>query len=145
MKAVRFAAYGGPEADPLTMLTAIETLARADGAAGWCSMIASTTASQALFLPPDMDVNVLLRVLVGTTAFVSAYMAEVVRGGLQAIPKGQYDAAHALHQSALVDAPGCGLIAAAVGDDDDRHLGECLCRPLVAVHPRAGRRPAASC
>ncbi len=48
------AAYGGPEADPLTMLTAIETLARADGAAGWCSMIASTTASQALFLPPEM-------------------------------------------------------------------------------------------
>ena len=46
------AAYGGPEADPLTMLTAIETLARADGAAGWCSMIASTTASQALFLAP---------------------------------------------------------------------------------------------
>ncbi|MGH6893843.1 MAG: ABC transporter permease subunit, partial [Dongiaceae bacterium] len=33
-----------------------------------------------LFLPADVDVNVLLRVLVGTTAFVSAYMAEVVRG-----------------------------------------------------------------
>ncbi|HWA46926.1 MAG TPA: amino acid ABC transporter permease [Dongiaceae bacterium] len=49
-----------------------------------------------LFLPPDMDVNVLLRVLVGTTAFVSAYMAEVVRGGLQAIPKGQYEGAQAL-------------------------------------------------
>ena len=46
-----------------------------------------------LFLPPDANVNVLLRVLVGTTAFVSAYMAEVVRGGLQAIPKGQYEAA----------------------------------------------------
>ncbi|MBA4097988.1 MAG: amino acid ABC transporter permease [Rhodospirillum sp.] len=49
-----------------------------------------------LFLPPDMDVNVLLRVLVGTTAFVSAYMAEVVRGGLQAIPKGQFEGAMAL-------------------------------------------------
>ncbi len=49
-----------------------------------------------LFLPPDMDVNVLLRVLVGTTAFVSAYMAEVVRGGLQAIPKGQFEGAQAL-------------------------------------------------
>ncbi len=47
------AAYGGPEADPLTMLTAIETVARADGAAGWCTMIASTTSSQSLFLPPD--------------------------------------------------------------------------------------------
>ena len=38
----------------------------------------------------------LLRVLVGTTAFVSAYMAEVVRGGLQAIPKGQFEGAMAL-------------------------------------------------
>jgi general L-amino acid transport system permease protein len=49
-----------------------------------------------LFLPPGMDVNVLLRVLVGTTLFVSAYMAEVVRGGLQAIPKGQFEGAMAL-------------------------------------------------
>ena len=49
-----------------------------------------------LFLPQDVDVNVLLRVLVGTTAFVSAYMAEVVRGGLQAIPKGQFEGAMAL-------------------------------------------------
>jgi general L-amino acid transport system permease protein len=49
-----------------------------------------------LFLPPGMEVNVLLRVLVGTTAFVSAYMAEVVRGGLQAIPKGQFEGAMAL-------------------------------------------------
>ena len=50
-----------------------------------------------LFLPPGMTMsNVLLRVLVGTTAFVSAYMAEVVRGGLQAIPKGQFEGAMAL-------------------------------------------------
>jgi len=49
-----------------------------------------------LFLPPDTNVNVLLRVLVGTTAFQSAYMAEAVRGGLQAIPKGQSEAANAL-------------------------------------------------
>ena len=46
------AAYDGPEADPLTMLDAIEVRSPADGAAGWCSMIASTTASQALFLTP---------------------------------------------------------------------------------------------
>ncbi len=45
-------AYGGPEAAPLTMLTAIEVLARADGAAGWCSMIASSTSTQAYFLEP---------------------------------------------------------------------------------------------
>jgi general L-amino acid transport system permease protein len=49
-----------------------------------------------IFLPSDMDINVLLRVLVGTTAFVSAYMAEAVRGGLQAIPKGQFEGAMAL-------------------------------------------------
>jgi len=49
-----------------------------------------------IFLPADMDINVLLRVLVGTTAFVSAYMAEAVRGGLQAIPKGQFEGAMAV-------------------------------------------------
>jgi len=49
-----------------------------------------------IFLPSDVDINVLLRVLVGTTAFVSAYMAEAVRGGLQAIPKGQFEGAMAL-------------------------------------------------
>lgn len=46
-------AYGGPEADPLTMLTAIEVLAAADGAAGWCAMIASSTATQSFFLQPE--------------------------------------------------------------------------------------------
>ncbi len=49
-----------------------------------------------LFLPQGTDVNVLLRVLVGATLFASAYMAEVVRGGLQAIPKGQTEGAQAL-------------------------------------------------
>lgn len=49
-----------------------------------------------LFLPPGLQVNVLLRVLVGITAFASAYMAEVIRGGLQAIPKGQYEGAMAM-------------------------------------------------
>lgn len=47
------AVYGGPEADPLTMISVVEALARADGAAGWCAMIAATTASQALFVPPE--------------------------------------------------------------------------------------------
>ncbi len=43
--------YGGPEADPMTMVAAIEAVSLADGAAGWCSMIASTTSSMATFLP----------------------------------------------------------------------------------------------
>ena len=47
------AAYGGPEVDPPTMVEAIEAVAHADGAAGWCSMIASTTSSMAAFLPVD--------------------------------------------------------------------------------------------
>lgn len=47
------AAYGGPEVDPPTMLEAIATLAHADGAAGWCSMIASTTSLMSSFLPEE--------------------------------------------------------------------------------------------
>ncbi|RBO86309.1 amino acid ABC transporter permease [Marinomonas aquiplantarum] len=49
-----------------------------------------------LFLPEGMNFNKLLRVLIGITLFSAAYMAEVIRGGLQAIPKGQYEAADAM-------------------------------------------------
>jgi general L-amino acid transport system permease protein len=49
-----------------------------------------------IFLPPGVEFDKLLRALVGVALFASAYMAEVVRGGLQAIPKGQYEAAAAL-------------------------------------------------
>ncbi len=49
-----------------------------------------------LFLPGDMTVDRLLRPLIGTALFSSAYMAEVVRGGLQAMPKGQYEGAMSL-------------------------------------------------
>ena len=49
-----------------------------------------------LFMPQGMTVDKFLRALVGVTLFTSAYMAEVVRGGLQAIPRGQYEAAAAL-------------------------------------------------
>lgn len=49
-----------------------------------------------LFLPPGMNFDKLLRALIGVSLFASAYMAEVVRGGLQAMPKGQYEAAAAL-------------------------------------------------
>ncbi|MDG4596598.1 MAG: amino acid ABC transporter permease [Candidatus Contendobacter sp.] len=49
-----------------------------------------------LFLPAGMNFDKLLRALIGVTLFQGAYMAEVVRGGLQAIPKGQFEAAAAL-------------------------------------------------
>jgi len=49
-----------------------------------------------LFMPPGVKIDVLIRVLVGITLFSAAYMAEVIRGGLQAIPKGQVEAAATL-------------------------------------------------
>ncbi len=48
------------------------------------------------FLPPGTSFNLLIRVLIMVTLFASAYVAEVVRGGLQAIPRGQIEAADAL-------------------------------------------------
>ena len=49
-----------------------------------------------LFLPEDMQINNLLRVQAGIIMFSSAYIAEVIRGGLQAVSSGQLDAAKAL-------------------------------------------------
>ena len=49
-----------------------------------------------LFAPKGADFDQLLRALIGVALFSSAYMAEVVRGGLQAIPKGQYEGAQSL-------------------------------------------------
>ncbi|MDT6941102.1 amino acid ABC transporter permease [Brucella pseudogrignonensis] len=49
-----------------------------------------------LFLPQSFTVDKFIRALIGVSLFASAYMAEVVRGGLQAMPKGQYEGADAL-------------------------------------------------
>ena len=49
-----------------------------------------------LFLPQGMVINKLLRAQIAIIMFVSAYMAEVVRGGLQAVERGQYEAAKSL-------------------------------------------------
>jgi general L-amino acid transport system permease protein len=49
-----------------------------------------------LFLPSGVTIDKLLRAQIAMIMFAAAYLAEVIRGGLQAIPKGQYDAAHAL-------------------------------------------------
>jgi general L-amino acid transport system permease protein len=49
-----------------------------------------------LFMPQGITIDVLVRVLAGITLFAAAYMAEVIRGGLQAIPTGQVEAAATL-------------------------------------------------
>lgn len=49
-----------------------------------------------LFVPDFLTPDRLLRPMIGTALFSAAYMAEVVRAGLQAIPRGQYEGAHAL-------------------------------------------------
>jgi len=50
----------------------------------------------AYFLPPESNLDLILRVIIMITMFASAYIAEVIRGGLAALPKGQYEAADSL-------------------------------------------------
>jgi general L-amino acid transport system permease protein len=50
----------------------------------------------AYFFPPESSVDLFLRVVIMITMFSSAYIAEVIRGGLAALPKGQYEAADSL-------------------------------------------------
>ena len=50
----------------------------------------------ALFLPIGWQIDQLLRAQVAIILFVAAYLAEAVRGGMQAVPRGQYEAAEAL-------------------------------------------------
>jgi len=50
----------------------------------------------ALFLPPELRIDRLVRALIGMTIFSAAYTAENVRGGLQAVPLGQVEAAKAV-------------------------------------------------
>ena len=57
-----------------------------------------------LFMPVGKSPDVLLRVLVGITLFAAAYLAETVRGGLQAMPKGQIEAARVAGPHLLADA-----------------------------------------
>ncbi|MCG8548177.1 MAG: amino acid ABC transporter permease, partial [Alphaproteobacteria bacterium] len=49
-----------------------------------------------LFLPEGLEIDKLLRVMVGMAIFFACYQAEVIRGGLQAIPRGQFEAAEAI-------------------------------------------------
>ncbi len=49
-----------------------------------------------IFLPPGTNFDIVLRVIIMVTLFSAAYMAEVIRGGLAALPRGQYEGADAL-------------------------------------------------
>lgn len=49
-----------------------------------------------LFLPEGVTIDKLLRAVLGITFFAAAYLAEAIRGGLQAVPRGQYEAADSL-------------------------------------------------
>ena len=55
-----------------------------------------TSIIVALFLPPELRIDRLLRAMAGMTIFAAAYMAENIRGGLQAIPPGQVEAAKSI-------------------------------------------------
>jgi indole-3-acetate monooxygenase len=50
--------YGGPELNPMEMVQAIAAVAQNDGAAGWCTMIASTTSSMSMFLAPEVAAEI---------------------------------------------------------------------------------------
>jgi len=56
--------------------------------------VASTLLN--IFMPPGTNFDIVMRVIIMVTLFASAYMAEVIRGGLAALPRGQYEAADAL-------------------------------------------------
>ncbi len=60
------------------------------------SLLIMASVMLPLFLPSGVNIDKFLRALVGLMLFAAAYLAEVIRGGLQAIPKGQYEAADAL-------------------------------------------------
>ena len=56
--------------------------------------VASTLLN--IFMPPGTNFDIILRVMIMATLFSAAYMAEVIRGGLAALPKGQYEGADSL-------------------------------------------------
>ncbi len=87
-----------------------------------------------LFLPEGVEPDRLVRPLVGVALFASAYMAEVVRGGLQALPKGQGEAGRSARPAFLVDPAACrpatGPAADVAGDRQHVH------RPLQGYDTR---------
>ena len=96
-----------------------------------------------LFVPPGVTFDKFLRALIGVALFASAYMAEVVRGGLQAIPKGQYEGADSL---GLGYWQKMGLIVHAAGSEAG-HPGhrQHLHRHVQGHHPGAASSRCSTC
>ena len=94
-----------------------------------------------LFLPTGITIDKLLRAQIAFILFAAAYLAEVVRGGLQAIPKGQIEAADALGPRLLAAHP-ADRAAAGAGDGDPaagQHLHRHLQGHLAGHHHRPVR------
>lgn len=104
------ATFGLACAFPLAVATALGRRSHALPAVRWLciayvelirgvpliSLLFMASAMFPLFLPPGVDVDKLLSAQVAFILFAGAYLAEVVRAGLQALPRGQYEAADAL-------------------------------------------------
>jgi len=60
------------------------------------TLLFSATLLLGYFLPPETNFSTILKVIILVTFFAAAYLAEVIRGGLAALPRGQYEAADAL-------------------------------------------------
>ena len=91
-----------------------------------------------LFVPDTWSPDKLLRALVGVSLFASAYMAEVVRAGLQAIPKGQYEAAIRGRPELLEDH--AARHPAAGAEDHHPEHRQHHHRPVQGHHARVHRR-----
>jgi general L-amino acid transport system permease protein len=103
------ATFGIAFAFPLAILLALGRRSRMPVVRGFCvgyielirgvpliSVLFMASVMLPLFLPAGVTVDKLLRAQIAMILFAAAYLAEVVRGGLQAIPRGQYEAADAL-------------------------------------------------
>ena len=62
-----------------------------------------------LILPPGFRIDAFWRTVIGIVLFQAAYMAETIRGGLQTIPKGQYEAAASLVPNLHFGYPPAGI------------------------------------
>jgi general L-amino acid transport system permease protein len=103
------ATFGAAFAFPLAILLALGRRSSMPAIQGMCvayielirgvpliSLLFMASVMVPLFLPSGVSVDKILRAQIALIAFAAAYLAEVVRGGLQAIPRHQYDSARAL-------------------------------------------------